>query len=160
MAADRRSSLPSSLCPPGTRSSATPLTRTPSWTASSTTLIVLSWPATACAAPAASRPRRLDQKPRRSKKLTRPTSAAPRAGSSRYRGAASSRNPWAQSSRFRRAASSESAVVGRDQTFGLEGSFESAVECLPVSLCELLGVVAWLSFLRDAREVPPPHGLI
>jgi AraC-like DNA-binding protein len=38
-----------------------------------------------------------------------PTSAAPRAGSSRYRGAASSRNPWAQSSRYRRAASSESA---------------------------------------------------
>ena len=42
-------------------------------------------------------------------KLSRPTCAAPRAGLSRYRGAASSRNPWAQSSRFRRAASSESA---------------------------------------------------
>ena len=47
----------------------------------------------ACAAPAASRPKRLDQKPRQRKKLTRPTSAAPRAGSSRYRGAASSGIP-------------------------------------------------------------------
>ena len=45
----------------------------------------------------------------RRKNFLKPTSAAPRAGSSRYRGAASSRNPWAQSSRYRRAASSESA---------------------------------------------------
>src|SRR5271165_6978662 len=42
--------------------------------------------------------------------ISRPTGAAPRAGSSRYRGAASSRNPWAQSSRYRRAASSEPAL--------------------------------------------------
>ena len=63
MAADRRSSPPSSQCPPGTTSSATPPTPTPSWTASSTTPIASSWPARACAAPAASRPKRLDQKP-------------------------------------------------------------------------------------------------
>src|SRR5580698_3443548 len=39
MDADRRSSPHSSRCPPGTRSSATPLTPTPFWTASCTTPI-------------------------------------------------------------------------------------------------------------------------
>ena len=77
---DRRSSLPSSLYPHGMRSSATPPTPTPSWTASSTTPIASSSPARACAALASSHPKRLDEKPRRRKKLTRPTSAAPPGG--------------------------------------------------------------------------------
>jgi DNA replication protein DnaC len=42
MAADRRSSPPSSRCPPGTRLSGTPPTRTPSWIASSTMRIASS----------------------------------------------------------------------------------------------------------------------
>src|SRR6202041_261898 len=79
------------------------------WTASCTTRIASNSPARACAAPEANNPKLLDLRPRKGKKLSRPTSAAPRAGSSRYRGAASSRNPWAQSSRYRRAASPESA---------------------------------------------------
>ena len=54
----------------------------------------------------------MTRNPVREKNFLKPTSAAPRAGSSRYRGAASSRNPWAQSSRYRRAASSESAATG------------------------------------------------
>ena len=111
MDADRRSSPHSSRCPPGTRSSATPLTPTPFWTASCTTRIASNSQARACAAPEANNPKLLDLRPRKGKKLSRPTSAAPRAGSSRYRGAASSRNPWAQSSRYRRAASPESADI-------------------------------------------------
>ena len=111
MDADRRSSPHSSRCPPGTRSSATPPMPTPFWTASCTMRIASNSPARACAAPEANNPKRLDLRPRKGKKLSRPTSAAPRAGSSRYRGAASSRNPWAQSSRYRRAASPESAYV-------------------------------------------------
>ena len=54
--------------------------------ASCTTRIASNSPARACAAPEANNPKLLDLRPRKGKKLSRPTSAAPRAGSSRYRG--------------------------------------------------------------------------
>jgi len=77
MDADRRSSPHSSRCPPGTRSSATPRTQTPFWTASCTTRIASNSPARACAAPEANNPKRLDLRPRKGKKLSRPTARRP-----------------------------------------------------------------------------------
>ena len=123
---------------------ATRLTPTPSWTGSSTTLIGSSSAARACAAPVASPQKRLDQKPRRRKKLTRPISAAPRAGSSRYRGAASSRNPWAQSSRFRRAASSESANKNSEErvSLGFRGLLREGLCPTRLARCVLDAVVS------------------
>ena len=67
--ADRRSSPHSSRYPPGTRSSATPPTPTPSSIASCTTRIASNSPARACAAPEANRINWLDPKPGKGKNL-------------------------------------------------------------------------------------------
>ena len=95
-------------------------------------------PARACAAPEANNPKRLDLRPRKGKKLSRPTSAAPRAGSSRYGGPASSRNPWAQSSRYRRAASPESAWARVTPDLAAELETERSRYAIPTSKSELV----------------------
>jgi hypothetical protein len=64
-------------------------------------------PARACAAPEANSSKWLDPKPGQGKNSLGQQARRSRAGSSRYRGAASSRNPWAQSSRYRRSSRDE-----------------------------------------------------
>src|SRR5487761_2355448 len=68
------------------KSSATPLTPTPSWTVLSTTPIASNWPAKACAGPEESKQGKLDPQPSPVTQIHRPARLATRAASSRYGG--------------------------------------------------------------------------
>ena len=66
------------------------------------------------------------------KNFLRPTSAAPRAGSFRYRGAASSRNTWVQSSRYRRSSRDEDCSPPPSQIRTASFSHRAPPEFQPV----------------------------